>query len=131
MMKYAPNKQTFSNLMSLKESTYSVKIDYKSPSFEDVLHTVGTGKGNVEAITNVALAYEDAMSQCVSNQSLDQICEIALYGAEAAKFIKIRRKQTFLHNVKTNLPTYSPTAPDELLPALETFTHIYPKVQMM
>lgn len=118
VMKYAPNRQTFSNLISLKESAFSVKIDYKSPTFGDVLGSVGTGKGNVEAITNVALAYEDAMSQRITNQSLDQICETALYGADAAKSIKIRRKQTFLHNVKTNLPTYSPTAPDELLPAL-------------
>ena len=117
-MKYAPNKQTFSNLMLLKESTFSVRIDYKSPSFGDALHSVGTGKGNIDAITNVALAYGDAMNQCITNQSLDQICEIALYGVEAEKAIKIRRKQTFLQNIKTNLLTYSPTAPDELLPAL-------------
>lgn len=32
--------------------------------------------------------------------------------------IKIRQKQTSLHNVRTNLRIYSPTAPDELLPAL-------------
>lgn len=118
VVKYAPNRQTFSKLMLLKESTFSVKIDYKSPSFEDALRSIGTGKGNIEAITNVTLAYEDAMSQCITNQSLDQICEIALYGAEAEKAIKIRHKQTFLQNVKTNLLTYSPTAPDELLPAL-------------
>ncbi|WP_455596597.1 hypothetical protein [Cloacibacillus porcorum] len=62
VMKYAPNKQTFSNLILLRESTFSVKIDYKSPSFEDVLHRVGTWKNNVKAITNVVLAYEDAMS---------------------------------------------------------------------
>lgn len=118
VMKYAPNKQTFSSLMLLKESTYSIKIDYKGPSFEDVLRTVGTGRGNVEAITNVVLAYKDAMNQSITNQFLDQICEIALYGVEAEKAIKIRRKQTFLQNIKTNLLIYSPTAPDELLPSL-------------
>ena len=36
MMKYAPNKQTFSDLMLLKERTFSVKIDYKTQSFEYV-----------------------------------------------------------------------------------------------
>ncbi len=118
MMKYAPNKQAFCNLMLLKESAYSVKIDYKSSSFEDVLHCVGTGKGNIEAITNVTLAHEYAMSQRISNQSLDRICEIALYGAKAEKAIKTRSKQTFLHNVRTNLQIYSPTAPNELLSAL-------------
>lgn len=118
VMKYAPNKQTFSDLMLLKESTFSVKIDYKSSSFEDVLHSVGTGKGNVEAVTNVLLAYKDAMSQRITNQSLDQICAIALLGAEAEKAIKIRRKQTFLQKARSNLQIYSPTAPDELLPAL-------------
>lgn len=118
MMKYAPNKQAFQGLMLLKESTYSVKIDYKTSSFEDILRSLGTGKGNIEAISNVVLAYEDAMCQRITNQSLSQICEIALYGAEAKKAIDIRRKQTFLQNVKTNLLTYNPTAPDELLPAL-------------
>lgn len=118
MAKYAPNKQAFYSLMLLKESAYSVKIDYKTSPFEDILHSFGTGKGNIEAITNVVLAYEDAMSQQITNRTLSQICEIALYGAEAKKAIDIRRKQTFLQNVKTNLLTYSPTAPDELLPAL-------------
>ena len=118
VMKYAPNKQTFSNLMLLKESTFSVKIDNKAPSFEDVLHSVGTGKGNVETVTNVVLAYKDAMAQRITNQSLDQICAIALLGAEAEKAIKVRRKQTFLQKARSNLQIYSPTAPDELLPAL-------------
>lgn len=118
LIKYAPNKQTFSNLMILKESTYSVKIDYKSTSFEDVLYSVGTGKGDVEAVTSVVLAYKDAMSQRITNQSLDQICAIALLGAKAEKAIRIRRKQTFLQKAKSNLQIYSPTAPDELLPAL-------------
>ena len=118
MMKYAPNKKPFSNLMVLKESSFSVKIDYKSPSFEDVLYSVGTGKGNAEAVTNVALAYKDAMSQRITNQSLDQICAIALLGAETEKAIKIRCKQTFLQKAKSNLQIYSPTAPDELLSAL-------------
>lgn len=49
---------------------------------------------------------------------MDQICEIALYGAEAKNAIKIRRNQTFLQNVKTNPLTYSPTAPNKPLPAL-------------
>lgn len=118
MVKYAPNKQAFCGLMLLKESVYSVKIDYKALSFEDILYSFGTGRGNIEAITNVVLAYEDAMNQQITNRTLSQICEIALYGSEAKKAIDIRRKQTFLKNVKTNLLTYSPTAPDELLPAL-------------
>ncbi len=102
----------------LKESTYSVKMDYKSASYAEVLYSCGTGKGNIGAITNISLAYEDAMSQQIINRTLSQICEIALYGAEAKKAIDIRRKQTFLQNVRTNLQIYSPTAPEELLPAL-------------
>ncbi len=118
MVKYAPNKQTYRNLMLLKESTFSVKIDNKAPTFEDVLCSIGTGKGNIEALTNVVLAYKYAMDQRITNQSLDQIHVIALLGAEAEKAIKIRRKQTFLQKAKSNLQIYSPTAPEELLPAL-------------
>lgn len=131
MAKYAPNKQAFCDLMLLKESTYSVKIDYKTSLFDDVLHSFGTGNGNIEAITNVVLAYEDTMNQQITNQTLSQVCEIALYGNEEKNAIDIRRKQTFLKNVRTNLLIYNPTAPDELLSALETSIHIYLKVQTM
>lgn len=85
LMRYAPNRQVFSELMLLKESTYSAKIDYKSASYEEVLHSCGTRKSHIETITDIVLTYEDAMSQQITNRTLSQICEIALYGAEAKK----------------------------------------------
>lgn len=85
LMRYAPNRKAFSELMLLKESTYSAKIDYKSASYEEVLYSCGTRKSHIETITNIVLAYEDAMSQQITNRTLSQICKIALYGAEAKK----------------------------------------------
>ncbi len=118
VMQYAPNKQVFSNLILLKESAYSVNIDNEGVSFKDILYDVGTGKGDAKAAKNVALAYKDAVNQRITNQSLNQICRIALYGIEVERLVQIRSKQTFLQSIKTNLRTYNPTAPDELLPAL-------------
>ena len=46
LIKYAPNKEAFAELMLLKECTYSRMIDYDSPDFKEVLTSRGTGRGN-------------------------------------------------------------------------------------
>ena len=47
LIKYAPNKEAFAELMLLKECTYSRMIDYDNPDFKEVLTSRGTGKGNI------------------------------------------------------------------------------------
>lgn len=118
IIQYAPNIDSFRELMLFKECVYSKMIDYSTPSFQDALVIRGGGKGDITSIKNLMLAFEDAACQGIYTQELNKICEIALYGEEAKEAIDIRRKQIFLSNVKVNLKIYNPTAPDALLPAL-------------
>ena len=57
LIKYAPNKDVFTELMLLKECSYSRMIDYDSSDFEEVLTSRGTGKGNIAPIMNLEAAY--------------------------------------------------------------------------
>lgn len=47
LLKYASNKNEFSELMLLKECAYSLMIDYDSPAFQDILVNRGSGKGDI------------------------------------------------------------------------------------
>lgn len=118
LLKYAPNKDAFSELMLLKECAYSLMIDYDSPTFQDVLVSRGSGKGDIASITNLELAYKEARKRIISTPALSELCGIALYGDMANKPVDIREKQTFLLGIRTNLKSYNPTAPDSVLPAL-------------
>ena len=118
LLKYAPNKDAFSELMQLKECAYSLMIDYDSPTFQDVLVSRGSGKGDIALITNLELAYKVARDRTISALDLSKLCGIALYGDAADKTVDVRDKQTFLLGIRTNLKTYNPTAPDAILQAL-------------
>lgn len=118
LLKYAPNKSAFSELMLLKECTYSRMIDYDGPSFQDVLVSRGSGKGDITSITNIELAYKKARDRIISAPVLSELCGVALHGDVTDKTVDVRDKQTFLLGVRTNLKTYTPTAPDAVLPAL-------------
>ncbi len=118
LLKFAPNKNAFGELMLLKECTYSLMIDYNSPSFQDVLLSRGSGKGNILSITNLEMAYKVARDKIISAPDLGKLCGIALYGDPTSKPLGIRDRQTFLQGVSTSIKTYNPTAPDDLLPAL-------------
>lgn len=118
LLKYASNKNAFSELMLLKECAYSLMIDYDSPTFQDILVNRGNGKGDIVAITNLELAYKTARNMTISALSLSKLCGIALYGDNVDKTVDVRKRQIFLYHVKTNIKSYNPTAPTEVLPAL-------------
>ena len=118
LIKYAPNKDTFSELMQLKECAYSLMIDYDSPTFQDILVNHGSGKGDIAPITNLELAYKAARNMTISALSLSKLCGIALYGDNVDKTVDVRNQQIFLYRAKTNIKSYNPTAPTEVLPAL-------------
>lgn len=118
LLKYAPNKDAFSELMLLKECTYSLMIDYNSPTFQDVLAGRGSGKGDIAPVTNLELAYKVARDRIISVPALSELCGIALYGDATGKLVDVRDKQVFLLGSKSNLKAYNPTAPDAVLPAL-------------
>ena len=118
LLKYAPNKNAFSELMLLKECAYSLMIDYDSPTFQDILVNHGSGKGDIAPITNLELAYKAARNMTISALSLSKLCGIALYGDNVDKTVDVRNQQIFLYRAKTNIKSYNPTAPTEVLPAL-------------
>lgn len=118
LVKYAPNKEAFAELILLKECTYSHMIDYDSPDFKEVLTRRGTGKGNITPITNLEAAYKAAANLEIHAPDLSRICGIAHNGESEDNSIGVREHQTFWLGAKTNLKAYNPTAPDAVLPAL-------------
>ena len=118
LVKYAPNKEAFAELMLLKECTYSRMIDYDSPDFKEVLTSRGTGKSDITPITNLEMAYKAAEVFEINAPDLSRICGIALYGESEDNSTGVRDHQTFWLGAKTNLKGYNPIAPDAVLPAL-------------
>lgn len=118
LFQYAPNKNSFCELMLLKECTYSRMIDYDVPDFSNILVRRGTGKGDIEPINNLLSAYKAAASMQFAAQDYSKICGIALYGEKPEQQIGIRNTQTFLQHAISNLKTYNPTAPEAVLPSL-------------
>ncbi len=108
LLKYAPNKNVFSELMLLKECTYSLMVDYDGLSFQEVLVSRGGDKGDIARITKLELAYKAAMDKIISAPDLSELCGIALYGDVVSKPVDIRDKQTSLLGVRTNLKSYNP-----------------------
>ena len=95
LLKYAPNKDAFSELMLLKECTYSRMIDYDTLTFHDVLASRGSGKNDITSITNLKIAYKKAIDRAISVPVLSELSEIALYGDAVSKPVDIRDKQIF------------------------------------
>ena len=118
LVKYAPNKEAFAELMLLKECTYSHMIDYDGPDFKEILTIRGTSTGDITPITNLEMAFKAAKSMEVAAPDLSRICGIALYGESEDNSTGVRDHQTFWLGAKTNLKGYNPTAPDAVLPAL-------------
>lgn len=118
LLQYAPNKNSFCELMLLKECTYSRMIDYDAPDFSDILVRRGAGKGDIEPINNLMSAYKAAAGMQFVAQDYSKICGIALYGDKPEQQIGIRDTQTFLQHAISNLKTYNPTAPEAVLPLL-------------
>lgn len=118
LLQYAPNKNSFCELMLLKECTYSRMIDYDALNFSDILVRRGAGKGDIEPINNLVAAYKAADGMQFAAQDYSKICGIALYGDKQEQQIGIRDTQTFLQHAISNLKTYNPTAPEAVLPSL-------------
>lgn len=118
LFQYAPYKNSFCELMLLKECTYSRMIDYDAPNFSDILVRRGTGKGDMEPINNLLAAYKASDGMQFTAQDYSKICSIALYGDKPEQQMGVRDTQTFLQYAISNLKTYNPTAPEAVLPSL-------------
>ena len=111
-------KMQFGELMLLKECVYSRMIDYDSSTFQEALVSRGRGKENITPITNLEFAYKMSKNKNITAPNSSKLCGIALYGDATDDPVDIRYRQTFLSNVRTNLKSYNPTAPDAVFPAL-------------
>ena len=80
LVKYAPNKEAFAELMLLKKCIYSRMIDYDSLAFKEVLTSRRTGKSDITPITNLQMVYKAAEIFEINAPDLSRICGIALYG---------------------------------------------------
>ena len=65
-------------------------IDYDTPTFQDILISRGSGKSDISLITNLELAYKEAMNKTISAPFLSELCRIALYGDVVCKPVNIR-----------------------------------------
>lgn len=81
LIKHTPNKDTFAELILLKECTYSRMIGYDSSGFREVFTSREIGKGNISPIINVEAAYRAAINTEINAPDLSRTCGIAFYGA--------------------------------------------------
>lgn len=56
LLQYAPNKNSFCELMPLKECNYSRMIDYDASDFSDILVRIGADKDDIELLNNLMSA---------------------------------------------------------------------------
>lgn len=118
LIQFAPNKNSFCELMLLKECTYSRTIDYGLPDFSDVLVSKGTGKGDIEPINNLVSVYKAATGMQFASKDYSKICGSSLYGNKSEQQIGTRDTQIFLQRAISNLKTYNSTAPEAVLSSL-------------
>ena len=95
LVKHAPNKDAFGELMLLKECVYSRMIDYDSPTFQEALVSRGRGKEDIIPITNLELAYKMSENKSITAPNLSKLCGIALYGDVTDNPIDIRDRRHF------------------------------------
>ena len=110
LIKYAPNKEAFAELMLLKECTYSRMIDYDSPDFKEVLTSRGTGRGNISPIIDLEAASRRNIPTCSPCTTPSTTRE-----TEATSVVWKNRRSTLQENAVVPLwTTNSPTAGQSL-----------------
>ena len=115
---YLPDVDTIHKLMYLKECCYSLQIDCKnSLTFRDALKKMSSGQEDIEGITNLFAAYQYIRGKNVVHKELSKAYGLMLYGAKSEHSADVRNRAMPLGNVITNLKTYSPTAPEYIMPA--------------
>lgn len=117
-VKYIPDSETIRYLMLLQECYYSKQIDYKEPPLTEILKLLSVGHKNADQIKNIMDAYEYSSGQNVNNIVLSDILKIVLHGVDTINNVAVRKEQTFLGGIISNIRVYNPTAPLHILPAV-------------
>jgi len=121
MSLYLVDKEILQELLLLKESYYSRRIDYSDTDFYSLFVDRGTGK-DIGDVENIASAYLHAFEKKSRLANLDDIYNLALHGSNYKQKVYIRTKLFFMMNTTTNFRQYNPTAPENIRPAMNDIT---------
>ena len=119
----SPDRSITKELLCLREGYYSLLIDDENTdAFRDVLKVRAAKRKDLQHINNIVAAQKYSHGKPISNSALSKICSLILYGTESTQTAEIRSKQIYFRRVLTNLKMYTPTAPEDVLPALSDLT---------
>lgn len=123
MSLYLADKEILQELLLLKESYYSRRIDYSDsdPDFYSLLVDRGTGE-DIYNMKNIASAYLHAFEKKSGLANLNDIYNLALHGSNLKQKVYIRTKPFFMTNATTNFRQYNPAAPENIRPAMNDIT---------
>jgi len=123
IIKFSPYSNAIRELFCLKESCYSLLVDNQDGiSFYDTLKARALRQENPYYVNNLVTAQKYSYEKSVSNSELTKICGLITYGIESPQVVEIRKKQICFRRVLTNLKIYTPTAPEDILPAIQDLT---------
>ncbi len=116
---YLPDSEIIKELMLLKESCSSLQIDGKGLPFEQAINGAAPITEERGLVGNTVLAMKSALGKTVRPDVLSEVYSILTNTMFEQQGNSFREKQLFLYKVITNLKIYSPTAPEEILPAVQ------------
>ena len=123
MVMLSQDSDIIKELLCLSEGYYSLLIDDENTeAFRDVLKAYAAKRKDLQHINNIVAAQKYSHGRPISNSELSKICSFIIYGTESSHAAEIRSKQIFFRRVLTNLKMYTPTAPEDVLPALNDLT---------
>ena len=117
LLQYVPNKNSFYELIPLRECAHSRMMDYDASDFSGILETPPS-KRDIEPINSLLSAYKAAAGIQSLLKITAKIFGIAFNSDNTEQQIGIRETQTFLQRAVSNLKIYNPTAPEAVLPSL-------------
>lgn len=117
LLQYVPNKNSFYELIPLRECTYSRMMDYDASDFSGILETTPS-KRDIEPINSLLSAYKVAAGIQSLLKITVKIFGIAFNSDNTEQQIGIRDALTSLQPIISNLKAHNPMAPETILPSL-------------
>jgi hypothetical protein len=117
MAEFIPDKEILSNLMLLRESSFSKMID--NPDFDMLtLLTKRVSSSSYGGIQNIMSGYHYAIETATPKLNLNNIVNFALHGDDQKQRISTRTTPMFLSKITSSFRQYNPTAPEKIQAAL-------------
>lgn len=122
MTALSAERKIIEEVFRLKESYYSLLMDGENIDTFRIVLKARAAKRDMQTIENVASAQRHSFGKPVTNTELSKICSLAIYGVKSPQTVEIRSKQIYFRKALTNLKIYTPTAPEDIMPALNDLT---------